>query len=183
MTPLFQRILGPDWERLPAAVRRFHSGGGYERFSGLASVERGTGWYERGLAAVFGFPQAGDAVSVSVTIERRGVDTEIWERNFAGRRYRSHQTASATMGHALERMGVFTFELALPFDGDAVTYPVRRAWLLGLPWPSRLLPRSETREFERDGRYQFDISLYAPLTDALIVSYRGWLEPDGSRRP
>jgi Domain of unknown function (DUF4166) len=56
---------------------------------------------------------------------------------------------------------------------------VLRGWFLGIPIPRLLLPRSESREFELDGAFHFDVALLAPLGGGLIVRYRGTVSPDG----
>ena len=102
---------------------------------------------------------------------------EVWDRDFAGRVFRSYFTPSRPY-HYKERFQVFTFEIEMPVEDGAVHYVVRRGWIAGLPCPRALLPRSETREFEVDGRFHFDVVLRAPLGGGLIVRYRGSLSPD-----
>ena len=97
---------------------------------------------------------------------------EAWERNFAGRRLSSFLTPSPRPGHVRERFGLATYELELPVEDGALHFSVRRGWLLGIPLPSLLLPKSCTREFAVDGAFHFDVGLYAPLTGGLIVRYQ-----------
>ena len=54
---------------------------------------------------------------------------------------------------------------------------MRRGWFFGLPLPRWLLPRSQTREYESDGRFHFEVGLYAPITGNLVVHYQGQLGP------
>ena len=56
--------------------------------------------------------------------------------------------------------------------------PVRRGWFLGLPIPRPFLPKSDSREYAKDGVFHFDVALGAPLGQGLIVRYRGSLKPD-----
>jgi hypothetical protein len=176
---LFQAALGENWHRLPRRVQRLHSGRDVESFSGRACVTRGRGLIPLLAAWLFRFPEEGDDVPLTVTKTRtrRG---ETWERNFAGRRFRSFLTASPRPSHCRERFGPLTCELELPVKDAALRLPVRRGWLLGIPLPSLLLPGSCSREFAVDDRFHFDVGLYAPLTGGLIVRYRGWLEPDAA---
>jgi hypothetical protein len=163
--PLFQSALGDKWHALPSCIQRLHSGQGAESFSGRAQVTRGRG------------PVARLDVPVTVTMIRTPAG-EAWERSFAGRRLGSVLTPSPRPGHVRERFGLATYELELPVEDGALQFPVRRGWLLGLPLPGFLLPRSCTREFAVDGVFHFDVGLYAPLTGGLVVRYRGWLRPD-----
>jgi hypothetical protein len=154
-----------------------HSGHGAESFSGRAEVTRGRGVVARLAAWLVGLPRPGKDVPVTVVMTRTP-EGEAWERSFAGRRLRSVLTPSPRPAHVRERLGPATYELELPVEGGALRFPVRRGWLLGIPLPGFLLPRSCTREFAVDGAFHFDVGLYAPLTGALIVRYRGWLRPD-----
>ena len=70
--------------------------------------------------------------------------------------------------------------LELPVE-DAVLHFVGGAgWLLGIPLPSLMLPRSCTRVSAVDGVFHFDVGLYALLSGGLIVRYRGCLKPDAA---
>jgi hypothetical protein len=175
--PLFQRVLGPAWAELPAPNRRLADVHEVEVFRGLARIDRGAGWVARIGAALFGFPPAGEDVPVTVTKTRIG-DGEVWERDFAGRRFRSHLTPTGKSGRVFERFGPVKFELDLPVRDGAMALPVLRGWCLGLPIPRALLPVSDSREYAEDGTFHFDVGLIAPLGLGLVVRYRGWLKPD-----
>jgi len=174
---LFQAVLGDKWRDLPPCIQRLHSVRGVESFSGRARVTRGRGLLARLAARLIGFPSEGEDVPVTV-IKTRTPAGEIWERNFAGRRMRSMLTPSVRPQHCCERFGPFTFELELPVEDGALHFYVRRGWLLGVPLPSLLLPRSCSREFAADGAFHFDVGLYAPVTGGLIVRYQGRLAGD-----
>ena len=181
--PLFQTVLQDRWAALQPTVRRLHGVQDVERFSGTASVERGRSWIARLAAWVFGFPPAAAAVPVTVTKSRietgkDGETAEIWQRDFGGRVFRSRCGAAKAPYRFRERFGLFTFELDLPVTDGALSMPVRRGWLLGVPLPRLLLPTSDAREYEADGVFHFDVALGAPLGGGLIVRYRGTLTPD-----
>ena len=177
---LFQTALGDKWQELPPCVRRLHSVQGVESFSGLARVTRGRGLLARVAAWLLGFPAAGDDVPLTIT-KTRTPTGEIWERNFAGRRFRSFLAPSDRAQHYRERFGPFTYEQELPVEDGVLHFPVRRGWFLGIPLPSLLLPKSCSREFAADGAFHFDVGLYAPLTGGLIVRYQGRLGADGEQ--
>jgi hypothetical protein len=174
---LFQTALGDKWRDLPPCVQRLHSVQDVESFSGRACVTRGPGLVARLAAWLFGFPNAGEEVPLTVTMTRTPAG-ETWERNFAGRRFRSFLAPSDRAQHCLERFGPFTYEQELPVEDGLLHFPVRRGWFLGVPLPSLLLPRSCSREFAADGAFHFDVGLYAPLTGGLVVRYQGHLRPD-----
>lgn len=176
-TPLFQRALGAAWDALPAPNRRLADVHDVEVFRGRARIDRGAGLIARIGAAIFGFPPAGDDVPVIVTKTRIG-DGEVWERSFAGRRFRSHLSPAGAAGRVFERFGPVRFELDLPVRDGEMHLPVLRGWCLGLPIPRTLLPISDSREYAEDGIFHFDVGLVAPLGLGLVVRYRGWLKPD-----
>ena len=76
-----------------------------------------------------------------------------------------------------ERFGPLALEIALTAKGGALEFPVRRGWALGVSMPRFLLPKSNSVETVKDGRFVFDVSLSAPLGIGLIVRYQGWLQP------
>lgn len=181
-TPIFPQVLGAGFDALPPSIRATHRSAGSSRWQGRAHVERGCGLWPRLVAAVFGFPPASSDTEVTVTktVTARG---ETWQRNFAGRRFRSY--LSATPAGMIERFGPFRFLLGLHVAEGALHFPVRRAWLGPLPLPRWLLPGVVAREYVEDGRFHFDVALSAPLGGAM-VRYRGWLAavpPDDPAAP
>ncbi len=176
-TPLFESVLGDRWDALPDANRRLADVHDVEVFCGHAQIERGSGLVARIGAAMFRFPPAGADVPVTVTKTRVG-EAEIWERNFAGRRFRSHLSPAGSPGRVFERFGPLRFELDLPVRDGVMSLPVLRGWCLGIPIPRPLLPISDSREYTRDGLFHFDVGLFAPFGLGLVVRYRGSLRPD-----
>ncbi len=145
----------------------------FESFTGRAKVTRGTSLIARSAAWFFSFPKAGEDVPVTIT-KRRTAYGEIWERNFAGRTFRSYLTPSRRPFHYRERFSVFTYEQELQVADGSLFLPVRRGWLLGIPLPEFLLPKSKAREYDAGGTFNFDVGLFAPITGRLIVRYRGY---------
>ncbi|MBN8630371.1 MAG: DUF4166 domain-containing protein [Rhodobacterales bacterium] len=174
LDPIFPRVLGPVFATLPEAVRATHLTAGLSRWQGRASVTRGTGLWSRFLATLFRFPPATDDTEVEVT-KTATSDGETWTRRFGTRRFRSH--LAETPRGMTERFGPFTFLLGLAVRDSALHYPVAGGRLGPIPLPRWMLPRSETREYAEDGRFHFDVRLFAPVTGELMVHYRGQLEP------
>jgi hypothetical protein len=149
-----------------------HSVQDIECFSGRAKVTRGMAPLARIAAFCFRFPEPGEDIPLTVT-KQRSATGEIWERNFAGRKFRSYLSPSRA-SHCKERFLAFTYELELPVKDASLYLPVRRGWFLGIPLPALLLPRSESREYDVDGTFHFDVGLYAPFGGGLIVRYQGY---------
>ena len=175
LIPLFQQALGPDFARLPPAVRASHDHAGPRRWVGTATITRGHGLLARAIALVFRFPKAGKAVPL--TVLKTPADTgEVWDRRFGTGLFRSH--LRLTPQGLTERFGPMTFLLQLQSTDGALHYPVVAGRCLGLPIPRFLLPLSIAREYELAGQFRFDVALHAPLRGGLIVRYAGFLVPD-----
>lgn len=172
LDPIFPRILSPAFATLPQAVRATHQTAGITRWTGRASVTRGTGLWGRFLAALFRFPPASADTPVDVT-KTATPSGETWIRRFGARSFRSH--LAATPEGMTECFGPFTFLLGLAVKDGALHYPVAGGRLGPIPLPRWLLPGSEAREYLQDGRFHFDVRLTAPLTGGLMVHYRGQL--------
>ncbi len=71
-----------------------------------------------------------------------------------------------------------------PVEGDSgaddpgLSWRLVRVRALGLPLPSGWFAGVRAREFERDGRYHFDVAAQLPVV-GLLVRYRGWLDVEG----
>ncbi len=172
----FQRAFGASWDGLPEAVQRVHRVVDVARFQGHAQIERGEGVLAALVARVFGFPKAAERCQLCVTktVTESG---EVWLRDFGGHKMQSRCELAPKAGGFRERFGAFLFEMDLKIENGVVQMPVRRAWFLGVPLPRMMLPLSDTREFEREGKFHFDVALIAPV-GGMIVRYRGSLEPE-----
>jgi hypothetical protein len=175
--PIYRRILGTAFDRLPPRVRALHDSTALRAWSGEASVERGRGLLARIAAAIMGFPKAADAVPVTVTFTPEG-SSERWTRDFGGKSFSSLQSAGTGRNDYLlvERFGPAAFAMALVIDGDRLRLVPRRWTLFGLPMPRALMPGGPSFETEIDGKFHFNVEIRLPLT-GLVVAYRGKLEP------
>ena len=176
--PLLATALGPAFATLPPPVRALHMVLEERRWTGAATITRGPSPVARLVCTLMGFPRAGRNVPVSVTMRRSGA-AEVWERTFAGRRFRSTLTLAGPpgTGRIHERFGPFRFEILLTVQDGRLHYPVQRGTVLGLPLPRLLLPRSDTAESEHDGSPRFDVGISLPWIGS-VVHYRGALAPD-----
>ncbi len=174
---LFQSALADRWAQLPPEVQALHSVQDIESFSGTAQVTRGKSAMARLAAWFFGFPAAADQIPLTIT-KTRTETGETWTRNFGGRVFESHLTPAPGSYRCRERFWLFNYEQDLPVQDGCLHLPVHRGWFLGVPLPRFLLPRSESREYAKDGVFHFDVSLIAPLGAGLIVRYRGHVKPD-----
>jgi hypothetical protein len=175
--PLYKRVLGEAWRRLPAVVRDLHGSVVTSTVTGRATVERGRGLLANAIANLFGFPRSAPDVELRVTFVReRGVET--WRREFGARTLRSVQLEGkgSYAGLLCERFGPFTFGLALVVGSGRLELVPQRWDLLGMPLPRSWSPRGTSFEMETQGRFAFDVAIQLPLVGRL-VRYSGWLEP------
>ncbi|CAN7391314.1 DUF4166 domain-containing protein [Rhizobium sp. LjRoot254] len=174
--PLYRRILGTAWDQLPGQIQDLHTVETSRTFSGAAQVNRGRSLISRIVGALYRFPGEGSEVPVHVLLERRE-DGELWQRNFAGRVFRSWQREGRGRSEYLidERFGPVSVGLALVTKEGRLEYIVRRWRFLGLPMPMFMAPGGRTFEFVQDGRFRFHVEISHPWF-GLIVRYHGWLE-------
>jgi hypothetical protein len=175
--PLYRRLLGEAFARLPAPIRAIHDLSTSAAAQGRARVERGRNPLARLAAAFIGFPQATPDTTVRVDFDVTHGE-EIWRRHFGAASFASRQSAGRGRCEGLmcERFGPFKFAMALVVDGERLVLVLRRWSLFGIPLPMWLCPRSQAYESAEGGRFNFHVKISHPLT-GLIVSYDGWLEP------
>jgi hypothetical protein len=181
--PLYPRLLGTAFAGLPAVVQRLHRPGPRATWTGRAEVTRGRGLLAGFACRVFGFPEAGAGVPVSVTFTTDATGRETWARWFGGRVMRSTQEAGRGRNSALlvERFGPFAFGLALVAEGGRLSLVNRRWSCLGLPLPRGLMPGGTAWEAaDAEGRFRFHVEITQPLAGR-VVRYDGWLTDTPAR--
>jgi hypothetical protein len=172
--PLYRRVMGDEFDRLPEVTRRLHRGRPAVIATGQAEVTPAEQWAGRLLAKVFGLPMKVGKQPVRVVIESRE-GREHWTRFFDGEPM--HSVMSATKGGLIEeRFGLFRMRMRLvvkPGGLDMERVSGRLGWL---PLPGFLLPHIKgTERVDAYRRHQFEVEITAPLFGRL-VAYKGWLE-------
>lgn len=173
--PLFRDLLGDAFALLPRPVRDLHDAVGTVVAVGRCSVVRGQGLLAYAVGALFAFPPEGEAMPVTVTIERTPTG-ERWRRNFAGWTIATRLALGrgSAAGMLIERFGPVAFGLEVPGGPEGVFLAARRWWLCGVPMPRALCPLVAACEVARDGRFFFDVDIRLPWLGRLI-HYRGAL--------
>lgn len=167
---LYQRILGADFERLPPSLRALHARAGVRRYAGEAEASRGAGWLSRLCGWIAGLPPAHTgAIEVEIDADRHG---ETWIRRFGHGAMRSRLRERGGLIH--ERLGPMAFAFALELVDDGLIWRLRSVRALGVALPLSWFDGVHAHEFERDGRYRFDVRAALPGI-GLLVHYRGWL--------
>ena len=171
-----------NFRSLPKAVRQFHATDSAPVWVGEAEVQTGENVISKVIARLFGFPEAGKKIPLTVTVERQSSGSppdsfpETWTRNFNGRSFSSKLTSHQN-GVFTESFGPFTFVLGVSANSEGLVMPILSWKFLFLPLPKILAPQSETREYEDEaGRFRFDVRLVLPILGP-FARYRGWLKP------
>ena len=113
---------------------------------------------------------------VTITPTPKG---EVWERNFGGRKFKSRLTPGKGKNEYLmmEQFGALKFALAIAHKDGRLYFIPRRWFFLGIPMPQFLLPKGNTYETVRDGKFEFSVDLQVPILGR-VAKYRGWLEKE-----
>jgi hypothetical protein len=178
MTSPFQQILGPDFDRLPAPVRRLHSLPQDTDTAGHAEItapSNPAAWLVSRLA---GLPAPGRDVSVTVAFHVDGDGGEYWRRRFAGRRYASGFRAGSGIhaGLLLERFWPFNLYHRLTLGEGGLAWLLVEWHLFGIKLPGWTLPTVNCFESGDGDRFVFDIDVVFPIVGP-VIHYRGWLLP------
>jgi hypothetical protein len=132
---LFPRLLGEGFASLHPQVRMVHSGQS-RRWTGLASVQRGSHLLARIATAMAGLPSTQHQKPVTVSIEASN-GREVWTRHFGdGAPMRS--TLFDRGGVLVESMGALTLEFQVNVQDGGMSWYLRRVALLGIPMPHGL---------------------------------------------
>lgn len=170
--PLYARLMGETFGRLPPLVRQIHDVQADAGAAGEGRVERGRNPLARLVGAIMRFPAAGSHPLHVAFAVRDG--RERWTRDFGGQVFSSE--LSGRNGLAVERFGPIRFGFALAATGDGLAMQLRRWSVLGLRLPLVLAPRIGAREWQEADRFHFDVAVAMPLVGE-IVHYSGWLKP------
>jgi hypothetical protein len=173
--PLYARLLGPGFDRLPPAVRTLHDIAGHAGAEGEGRVVRGKGRLARMVAAAVRFPPQGNW-PLHVDFREQG-GAETWTRDFGGHRFSS--TLSQSGERLVERFGPLRFAFDLPSGPQGLEMRLRSWSAFHVPLPRALAPRIRAREWEEQGRFRFDVRVALPLVGE-VVHYSGWLAPAGA---
>ena len=179
----FERLLGADFERMPAPVWHLHSLRGALLTAGRADVTAATGILARLLCWNAGLPKPGRDMAVTVLFTPDGQGGEHWDRKFADRRYASSISLGEgrDQGFLIEHFSLFHLQFRLTAQPEGLTWILTGWRLLGIPLPRWSVPAIRCVEGADGERFTFDIDVTFPLIGWLI-HYRGWLLPDDAGR-
>jgi len=163
--PLWRRILGDEFDALPAAVRAMFDHNGHRFARGTADVVAGDSVIARICIALSGFPAPGTDIPVSILFLSEGA-ADIWYRTFRNRTFASRHSGS---DHVLyEQFGALTFVFRLGGSADAVRFDMTETWLFGITLPRWARPRIAASQSQADGRFRFEIAVDLPVVGRMV---------------
>jgi hypothetical protein len=169
---LYERLLGASFERLPAALRRFHARpGGTAEFAMEVTYE--PGFLRTLLSALLRLPAPCAHAPGRLVVTVRD-DREVWERIFPDTKLRTVHWIDG------DRLVEETGPLQFVFDVDANERGLRFSSIackfLGLRLPQWLVPRIEAAARADDRGWNLLVSIAVPVLGRL-ATYGGPVTP------
>ena len=173
--PLYRRVLGESFGRLPTAIQAMHDVDVAKQARGETTVRRGHNPVARLIASILDLPKAGQtSIEVTFTPDQ---GHETWSRRFGQTRFQSVQCLNRgpAPDRLLERYGPLVVSFELQAGVSELRLIPHRAWLGAIPLP-RAVARGivGTERVTIDGNFEFDVRVALPLIGD-VVQYRGHL--------
>ena len=168
---LFGQAMGPAFERLHPALRRFHSLAGRATLSGRVRTEPPATRLGRLLAWFTRTPSTAQEGAIRFELDAAPL-RERWTRHFPFSTMAS--TLSLRGGEVIERLGAATLAFDLREVDGGLSMQLKRMRFLGIPCPRWLMPRIRAEERGDGDTLHFDIQADVPGCGT-VVHYRGWL--------
>ncbi len=155
--------------RLPDMVQKAHHG--TIKLSGTAKVERGGGL--GGLvAAIIGLPKSNPKADL-VVMAWHFPDQIVWSRSFDGKAFES--TFKKDDDLLVEQMGPLSLYLQPMCEGGRLVYRLLGTQIGPIPLPRFLAPSMNAWESEKEGKYEFEVSVGLPFCGR-VIRYSGTLD-------
>jgi hypothetical protein len=155
--------------KLPALVQQAHRG--TIRLAGSAKVERGRGLGGL-IAAILGLPKSNPKAEL-IVVAWHFPDQIVWSRSFDGKVFES--TFKRDEDFLVEQMGPLSLYLQPMCEGGRLVYRLIATQIGPVSLPQVLAPSMNAWESEKDGKYQFEVSVSLPFLGQMIC-YSGSLD-------
>jgi hypothetical protein len=156
---IYPQLLKADFDKLPRALRDFHSLAGDRKAAGKVAVQRERGWFAR----LVGFPQAGENIPARLEVSA-SQNREVWIRRFGNGVLRSAQWAEGDL--LVETAGPLRIYFRVTADVAGLRFESLRARLWGIPVPVRIAATARGG----DSAWEFEVKFEH------VGSYRGSME-------
>jgi len=168
--------LGPEFDRLPEPLRRFHGGAEGRVYLGRVTVEGG-GALARLLCRIGGLPRPGYDMPFRMRIYEDAAGWEVWDRDFDGHSMISRLRPDGP-AHVREYLGPLRVQMRPTRTEAGLEMPITGLRFLCIPLPLALLRDGGGRETVLpDGRIAFSVSGHGAGI-GLLIRYTGTLAPE-----
>lgn len=169
---LYERLLGPSFDRLPATLRRFHERpGGAAEFAMEVTYEPGV--WRSALLKLLRMPAPCARAPGTLVVTVHG-DREVWERIFPDRKLRTVQWIDD--GRLVEETGPLQFLFDVAASERGLRFSSIACRLFGLRLPRRLVPRIEAAARAEESGWNLLVSIAVPVLGRL-ATYGGPVRP------
>lgn len=174
--PLYRRLIGQDYERMPSIVQRMHDVRNEIVARGMANLHRPKSNAANFLGTLMGMPPAGIDLPAYVTFTWDG-KAEVLRRKYGTSVLETIQQEGTgrDTGHLLEKFGPVSLVIKLIGDENQLSFQIVRARLFGMLLPKFAWPTLDAREWEENGWYRFSVAIGLPILGQLI-HYEGSLK-------
>jgi Domain of unknown function (DUF4166) len=172
---LYRTLLGPEFERLPPAIRDMHAHA--PRAHGRADITRGAHPLAQLICTLVRLPKSGRDVTVE-TIFKPIEGGERWTRVFGGQSFSTDMVIDTGAPHPrlFEKFGPLKFLLKVVATDAGTDLVPEGVSVFGVPLPRALCPEATGRERVKDGRYHFDVVVRFPIAGD-VIRYDGLIDP------
>jgi hypothetical protein len=170
--PLYERLLGEAFQRLPRAVRAFHEKPGGASGRGLFRIELGKGLLRRLFARMIGLRREGPVETVLEVVADG--EREVWRRSFGEMVLETVQWQEGP--YLIEQRGPMRFVMRVEPAPLGMRFSVDHARLFGVRLPRFLSPRIDAIAEGDAETWRVEVVVSAPLLGR-VVTYRGQIEP------
>lgn len=168
---MYERLMGDNYARLPAAVQRFHRLTGHRVLHGWVETHAPASALARILAFCLGAPRSTSSGPLRFELDA-DPDAESWIRHFPTRTMTSRLRLVA--GQVEEQLGAARLTFDLTAADGTLKMQLTRMRFLGVPCPQWLMPHVVAEEAGSDEQLHFRVAAALPLV-GVVASYRGHL--------
>ena len=171
--PLYRRLLGTAFDRLPPPIRDMHAVGGTRVATGTTHVERGRNPVSKLIGWLFRFPPAGHDMPLRVRFTPDGGGSG--QRIFGERVFQPPDSRDGSRRQTAGR-NLRPFAFALALGAPKTGFPWSCGTGVSLAAALALSTFGDAFESVRDDKFHFNVEIRMPIV-GLIVRYRGSLMP------
>ncbi|MBA2675535.1 DUF4166 domain-containing protein [Ramlibacter sp.] len=169
---IYQRAMGPEFDKLALPVRRFHTLSGQHVLHGWVRTDAPASALGRLVARSLGAPRTSYSGPLRFELNAQpGVET--WTRFFPGKTMTSRLQLRGQ--HLVEALGLAQLSFGLVQVDGQLRMQLLGLRFLGVPCPAWLAPRVLAQESGDAERFRFHVHASMPLLGT-VASYQGYLD-------